>query len=53
MASWSSGVMVSVAAAAVTGFLSLKLLLYLVREGRLYLFSCYLVPLGLYGLFFR
>lgn len=41
------------AAAAVTGFLSLKLLLYLVREGRLYLFSCYLVPLGLYGLFFR
>lgn len=41
------------ATAAVTGFLSLKLLLYLVREGRLYLFSFYLIPLGLYGLFFR
>lgn len=40
-------------AALISGFAALKLLLYLVREGKLYLFSIYLIPLGLYGLFFR
>ncbi len=40
-------------AALVSGFASLKLLLYLIRGGKLYLFCFYLIPLGLYGLLFR
>ncbi len=40
-------------AALITGFLALKLLLYLLRGGKLYLFSIYLIPLGIYGLLFR
>jgi undecaprenyl-diphosphatase len=39
-------------AAFVVGLISLLLLLSLVRRGRLYLFSFYLIPLGIGGLFF-
>lgn len=35
------------------GFICLKLLLKMIRSGKLYLFSIYLIPLALYGLFFR
>jgi len=34
------------------GYICLKLLLKMIRSGKLYLFSIYLVPLALYGLFF-
>lgn len=37
-------------AALITGFFSLKLLLWLIRSGRLYYFSLYLLPLGIAGL---
>lgn len=37
----------------VFSFLALKLLLIIIRGGRLYLFSIYLIPLGIYGLLFR
>ncbi len=40
------------AAAFITGFLALRLLLGLVRRGRLGWFALYLVPLGIGGLFF-
>ncbi len=40
------------AAAFVVGLICLLLLLSLVRRGRLYLFSFYLIPLGIAGLFF-
>jgi undecaprenyl-diphosphatase len=36
----------------VVGMVSLLLLLSLLRRGRLYLFSIYLIPLGVGGLFF-
>ena len=39
-------------AAIVTGFISLKLLMALVSSSRLYLFSFYLIPLGIVGLGF-
>ena len=38
-------------AAALVGFLSLTMLLKLLRQGRLYLFAVYLIPLGLAGIF--
>lgn len=38
-------------AAALVGFLSLTMLLKLLRQGRLYLFAIYLIPLGLAGIF--
>lgn len=40
------------AAAFIVGLLSLMLLLKLVNRGRLYYFTFYLVPLGIFGLFF-
>lgn len=40
------------ASACVVGFLSLTLLLKIVRSGRLYLFAVYLIPLGIGGLWF-
>ncbi|MGM0431533.1 MAG: undecaprenyl-diphosphate phosphatase [Spirochaetota bacterium] len=40
------------AAAVLAGGLSLKLLLWLVQKGRLYVFSFYLIPLGIAGLLF-
>ena len=40
-------------AALVSGFAALKLLLYLIRGGKLYLFCFYLIPLGLWGLLVR
>ena len=39
-------------AAAAVGFLALKFLLRVVRAGRIYLFAIYLVPLGIWGLFY-
>ena len=38
-------------AALIVGYLSLALLVQLVRGGKLWLFSLYLVPLGIWGLF--
>ncbi len=38
-------------ASAVVGFFSLTMLLKLLRQGRLYLFAVYLIPLGLAGIF--
>lgn len=43
-------VMTGFVSALVTGFLSLSLLLMLVRKGQLYLFSFYLIPAGVVGL---
>jgi undecaprenyl-diphosphatase len=40
------------AASFIVGLISLLLLLSLVRKGRLYLFSIYLIPLGIVGLLF-
>jgi undecaprenyl-diphosphatase len=40
------------ASALVTGWLSLRFLLRVVRGGRLYLFAAYLVPVGILGLIF-
>lgn len=40
------------AAAFFMGLLSLLLLLKLIRRGRIYLFSIYLIPLGIFGLFY-
>lgn len=39
-------------ASLVFGFLSLSLLVRLIRGGKLWLFSIYLIPLGIWGLFF-
>ncbi len=39
------------AASLVFGFLSLSLLVRLIRGGRLWVFSLYLIPLGIWGLF--
>lgn len=38
--------------AFIVGLLSLKILLKLIKNGKLYLFSFYLIPLGIMGLFF-
>jgi undecaprenyl pyrophosphate phosphatase UppP len=38
--------------AAVVGAAALFLLLKLVRQGRLYLFSIYLIPVGILGILF-
>lgn len=38
--------------AAVSGFISLKLLLWVIRSGRLYYFSIYLIPLGIISLIY-
>ncbi len=38
--------------AGVVGFVALKTLLRVVRAGKMYLFSLYLIPLGIWGLFF-
>ena len=43
---------VGCATAAVVGYLSMKALLKVVQAGRLYLFALYLVPLGVWGLFY-
>lgn len=49
----SPGVLLSgLAAATLVGYISLRLLLRMIRGGRLYLFALYLIPLGLSGLFF-
>ncbi len=40
------------AASLIVGLISLLLLLHIVRRGRLYLFSFYLIPLGIAGLLF-
>ncbi len=44
-----SVVATGMAAAAITGFFSLKLLLAVIRSRKLYLFSIYLIPLGIIG----
>lgn len=38
--------------AFVSGFFALKFLMYLIKKGRLFYFAFYLVPLGLYTIFF-
>jgi undecaprenyl-diphosphatase len=38
--------------AALTGYISLKFLLRLIRSGRLYLFALYLIPAGILGIMF-
>ncbi|MCK5675089.1 MAG: undecaprenyl-diphosphatase, partial [Spirochaetales bacterium] len=38
--------------AFVVGLVSLKILLKLIKNGNLYLFSFYLIPLGIVGLIF-
>lgn len=38
--------------AFVVGLISLKVLLRLIRKGNLYVFSFYLIPLGIAGLIF-
>jgi len=45
-------VIAGVIAAMTIGFFSLILLMRLIKQGRLYLFAFYLIPLGLLGLFF-
>ena len=42
--------LVATAAAALSGYLALRLLLRVVRVGRLHLFTLYLVPAGVWGL---
>ncbi len=39
-------------AAGIVGFFALTVLLRIVQAGKMYLFAMYLVPLGLWGLFF-
>ena len=38
--------------AFVSGFFALKFLVYLIKKGRLFYFAFYLIPLGLYTIFF-
>jgi undecaprenyl-diphosphatase len=45
-------ILVGVISAFIFGMISLLILLRLVRKGRLYLFSIYLIPLGIVGLIF-
>ena len=39
-------------AAFITGFISLKLLMKIIRKGKLAWFSAYLIPAGILGLIF-
>jgi undecaprenyl-diphosphatase len=49
----SPGVLLGgIAAAAVTGYISLRFLLRLIRGGKLYLFAFYLIPVGIAGIIF-
>ncbi len=36
--------------AAVSGYFSLRILMWLIQSGKLYYFSIYLIPLGIVGL---
>lgn len=44
--------LVGFAASFVVGFIALKLLIPIVKQGRLYWFACYLIPAGILGLIF-
>ncbi len=45
-----SAILIGCLSAIISGILSLKLLLWLIRSGKLYFFSIYLIPLGIIGL---